>query len=258
MRHYRRLALALSLLSGWLGLSGTALAQHKTVTRAQSPVRLGLTAGLRLGALLSMPTGSGLRSLPPGGKIVTFQSRYGVLGGAIVNFRFTPALAASLEALVSTRGFKRAYSFPLTQRDESIQVRQVCLDVPVFAHYNFQQFYGELGLVNTIVLRTNYAQQVVLTDDRIETNGSLPDANRFGISAAVGAGLETIDGYMFGARFLYGLSKLGQEPVPDAAAALSGQKLTNLALQLSLGYIFGHQAPETGGPLKHAKLKKRR
>lgn len=257
MRH-RIVATGLGLLSWLLSLGPPALAQKKVVTRAQSPVRLGPTIGFRLGGLMSMPTGSGLRSLPPGGKVVTFQSRYGFLGGAVFSFRFLPEWAISTEALVSTRGFKRSYTFPLTQREEELQVRQICLDLPVLAHYNYNQFYAELGLVNTIALRSNYKQQVIFPDDKIQTSGTLADARRFGLSAAVGAGVETVEGYFFGARFLYGLSKLGQAPATTAEATMTGQQLTSYSIQLGGGYIFGHQAPATAGPLKHAKKKRRR
>jgi Outer membrane protein beta-barrel domain len=219
-----------------------------------------LVGGGKVGGLLSMPQGSGLRTLPFGAQRVAFSSTYGALGGGVARYEFGPELALQTELSVSTRGFTREYYFLSRQQVSTFKVRQICLELPLLVQYHASAFFVEGGLTANLALRSTYEQVVSNPQAQSTRSGTLFDASKTGISATIGVGVELPEGVFFDLRYLHGLTAMGEAPPtpPTEDIRMEGQNLMPLALQASVGYLFRPPATSHGKPLTQMKKSKKR
>ncbi len=219
-----------------------------------------LLGGARLGALLSMPQGSGLRTLPFGAQRVAYSSSYGILGGGVARYELIPELAVQTELMVTTRGFTREYFFPNRQQVSIFKVQQICLEIPLLAQYHAGAFFVEGGLTGNLAIRTTYEKNDSQPSQQSSKSGTLFDAKKTGLSATIGVGIELPEGVFFDIRYLHGLTRYGEAPPnpPTDDILLNGENLTPLALQASVGYLFRPSGNQHGKPLTQSKSRKKR
>ncbi len=211
-----------------------------------------------------MPLGAGLRTLPNGVQRVRFASDYGLLGGVVARWRFAPEIALQLEAVGTSRRFRRTYSYPIRQRTETMTVQQVCAEFPLLIQYHRNIFYAEAGVLTSLAVRSTFEVRVNGPTQQETLAGPLPDAQRNGSAAVLGLGIEIPEGIWLGIRYQHGLRALSPEapatePVgPEGASnnyRLNGDRLTPVTFQLSAGYVLHPFGQPNNKPLAYRKKK---
>ncbi len=198
---------------------------------------MGLTFGVKLGGSFSNIVGDDTKTPDgSGASAFSYGTRVGIVGGGLANYRFTPEMSVQLEALYANRGSNRRFTFPSgKRRDENLSLTYV--DIPLLFKFNAKIFYVEIGAVPSLFL--SYTNKVEETGTGAATNpidnivsGSF---NSFETGGAIGAGIETTNGAIFGVRYVKGFSAIG-----TATGTFAGRALENSSIQVTGGFIFGH------------------
>mgnify|MGYP002776991692 CR=1 FL=1 len=211
-------------LLGLLFLPENAVAQRR---KRPQPVKLGMTYGFKLGAnFASMP---GFAAEASGNK-QSFSQRIGPVGGGLLNYRFTSLLSMQLEALYSPRGTKITTTGISSGRVTEEVIKLTYVDVPVLLKANAKVFYGEAGIVPSLLVDQKYAETTVKRE-------STPnDVKSLDVGFGIGAGIEAPQGAFFGVRYVRSTSAIGQGGIFNQ---LGGKDVENSVVQVTGGYIFG-------------------
>jgi|SRR6187399_1440627 len=120
------------------------------------------------------------------------KSLVGIHAGGYIKFRFSEFVLQP-EVMVSTQGAK------IDSISGSYNWKITYINVPLMLQYDFGGFYIEAG------------PQVGFSTDQDFANSTIEDfANNLDFSAAIGLGVHNKSGLGLGARYMAGLSKVGE------------------------------------------------
>lgn len=139
-------------------------------------------------------------------------------GGAFLNLWIGKNFSIQPEALISTQGIKYQDSASRNQK-----IKLTYLSLPVMFKYRADGgFYVEAGPQVSFKLSENVPNQTV---------GNF--AKNLDISLGAGLGFQSASGFGVGARYLAGLSKVGNFDASE------GPNFKNSVIQLGISYTFG-------------------
>ncbi len=216
--------LLLFALLGLLLLPESATAQKR---RRATPITMGLTFGVKAGAAFTNVAGGTGKS---GAFTRSYDLRVNPVGGALVNYRFTPELSIQAEALYAPRGTD--IQEELGAKRQKIEFKIGYVDIPLLIKYNAKIFYVEAGGVASLM--TNAKQDFEID----QQDGPIADVNPLDIGYALGLGIEMPQGGFFGVRYVRGIGALGK----GGSALMRDELLENTAIQLTGGFIFNHSS----------------
>ena len=212
------------LLVALLGLFLVPDQAHAQRRRGRAtPIRMGLTFGIKAGGAY---TNMANYVQPPNGIVKTYDGRFNLVGGGLVNYRFTQQLSLQLEALYAPRG--------TDQLEESSPRRETIfklgyVDIPLMLKFNAKIFYIEAGGVGSLLTSANSETIAPKKNERVIGLDAL-DAGY-----AIGIGIEVPNGAFGGVRYVRSSGSIG------AGGALVGnQDLENSSVQITAGFIFNH------------------
>lgn len=213
-------------------------AQRRGGRRAK-PLTKGMTYGFKLGGAFSTLGGTGTKAagfeVPGLDVAVEYKWKTGLVAGGLLNYRFSPEGSIQFELLYANRGFERVFTVGSTANDPEI-VKANYVDIPVLFKGNMKVFYGEVGVVGS-----------VLTSGKITQNkkevavGLSEQMNAYDVGGAIGAGVEAPGGVIFGLRYIRGFVDVGKNSDPPLRLKRT-VGLNNSSVQVTAGYIFNHQS----------------
>lgn len=170
-----------------------------------------ISVGLKAGANITNFTGGDFSE-------VTKKALVGFYGGAYLNFSLANTFFIQPEALIATQGAK----FEDAGQTESYKLTYVTVPV-MFKYKSMGGFYLEAGP------QVGFKISESLPDQTIKNF-----AKNLDLSLAAGLGFQTSSGFGVGARYVAGLSKVGDF---DASEGVNPD-FKNSAIQVGIFYTF--------------------
>ena len=169
------------------------------------------SVGLKAGANISNFTGGDFSE-------VKKKSLVGIYGGAYLNFWMGKNFSIQPEALISTQGAK------IEEDGATSNYKLSYITIPVMFKYKTDGgFYLEAGPQAGFKISENIPEQTV---DKFAKNLDL--------SIGAGLGFQSASGFGIGARYLAGLSKVG-----DFDASEANPDFSNSVIQIGVSFTLG-------------------
>ena len=167
--------------------------------------------GLKAGANISNFTGGDFSE-------VKKKSLVGFYGGAFLNFWLGNNFSIQPEALISTQGAK------IEEDGATRNYKLSYITIPVMAKYKSNGgFYVEAGP------QVGFKISESIPDQTVETF-----AKNLDLSIGAGVGFQSASGFGIGARYLAGLSKVG-----DFDPAIGNPDFKNSVIQIGVSFTLG-------------------